>query len=523
MKAAANSIQQKGRRWLVITSLVIGGLGLTIISLPNWLPSSVFAELCSKALYESTGLTMRVEGKGSFELMPDLAITLPSVSIWRDTEATDLLLRADKAEMHLAIWPLLRSELVIRQFDFVTPDIYLHTDKAATLPIWWHPHAPSEQVQIQTSENKAWKFTQIDTLYVRHANIHYPGVTPIAFDLYIDFNNKTADKTANILAKIHPAGVAQPIKISGFMQTTHPALEGKTGYVFSPIEIAWQHGQLKGQAVWQQQADTIAPLKLTLALSQHGDKAAIEPYAVAAILKLLKKLPLTLALRTDKTQLGPYYIEKGLTQWTLKDQVVTMKIKALKALGGAVTGRLVAHLAGEQPLYNLELQGESLLAQNILAPWEPTVALEGPLHINAVLSATGIRWEDIVRNVSGKLTIKGEDVGIRNLGHLISKQYLVAKIALQGLIPIKRLLLPLHLQHGNITSSNGIIDSTMLQAKFKLDYQVESKLFDSQLLIDGFTYAKLITGLENPTIDMRMKGMVPDIKVTYELSGHMLP
>lgn len=142
---------------IVVGVLVVAAVAAVFI-LPAVLPLEDYKDELAAEVEKATGRNLTIDGDVSLSILPTLELEADNVSLSNAKGArTPNMLELSKLQVQLAVWPLLRREVVVDRFVLVDPVINLEIDRNGR-PNWDlsrksdQPASPSEPAE-GTSES----------------------------------------------------------------------------------------------------------------------------------------------------------------------------------------------------------------------------------------------------------------------------------------------------------------------------------------------------------------------------------
>ncbi len=114
------------KRVLLVTGIILAVLAIVAIAFIFLIDINSYRPGIESAASAALGMDVRINGKMGITLIPGLGLSLRDVHI--RNEGVDVI-SAEKVMIGLNLIPLLRREIMIREFGFIKPDFHLESDK----------------------------------------------------------------------------------------------------------------------------------------------------------------------------------------------------------------------------------------------------------------------------------------------------------------------------------------------------------------------------------------------------------
>jgi AsmA protein len=124
------------KKILIGLGVVIVLLVLAVLIVPALIPVDTYKAQIVSRLEAATGRTVRIDGPMTLSVLPVLGVSAEKVSLANAPGRTPAqMVTLDKLDVRIAVFPLLRGQLVVDAFVLEKPVIALSVDKAGT-PNW---------------------------------------------------------------------------------------------------------------------------------------------------------------------------------------------------------------------------------------------------------------------------------------------------------------------------------------------------------------------------------------------------
>lgn len=153
----------------VLFFLVIAILGTALV-LPSFIDWNKYKDKITTALNERLDYVVSLDGNVSFKILPNPSFTAENISV-KDKASQKSIFQASKADIAVALLPLLEKEISISRLNLIGPELTLKKNKAGQYSLLGLGESVSEEIPQTNNESNPLKNFAISELRIENGKV----------------------------------------------------------------------------------------------------------------------------------------------------------------------------------------------------------------------------------------------------------------------------------------------------------------------------------------------------------------